>query len=41
MSNILCGNVKRNMSDEEWDIFAGDDLRKEITCADLPENNQK
>lgn len=41
MSNILCGYMETNMSDEEWDIFAGNDLTKEITCPDLPVNNQK
>jgi WD40 repeat protein/energy-coupling factor transporter ATP-binding protein EcfA2 len=38
MANILCGFVKRNMNDEEWDIFAGNDLPKELTCSDLPTN---
>lgn len=37
MSDILCGYVKRNITDEEWDTFAGNDLKKEITCSSLPE----
>jgi energy-coupling factor transporter ATP-binding protein EcfA2 len=40
MANILCGNVKRNISKDEWEIFVGDDLPYESTCADLPPNNQ-
>ena len=39
MSNILCGSVKRNINKEEWEIFVGDDLPYESTCADLPANN--
>src|SRR5690606_18603741 len=34
MSNILCGFVSRNISGDEWDIFAGNDLPYERTCAD-------
>lgn len=36
MANILCGMVKRNMSKDEWETFAGDDLTPECTCATLP-----
>ncbi|HYG17398.1 MAG TPA: High-affnity carbon uptake protein Hat/HatR, partial [Ohtaekwangia sp.] len=39
MSNILCGNVKRNINKEEWEIFVGDDLPYESTCTALPANN--
>ena len=39
MANILCGNVKRNINKDEWEIFVGDDLKYEKTCADLPDNN--
>jgi len=39
MSDILCGNVKRNITKDEWEIFAGDDLPYESTCAALPANN--
>jgi WD40 repeat protein len=39
MANILCGNVKRNINKDEWEIFVGDDLTYEKTCADLPDNN--
>lgn len=40
MSNILCEDVKRNINKDEWEIFVGDDLPYESTCADLPPNNQ-
>lgn len=39
MSNILCDKVKRNINKEEWEIFVGDDLPYESTCAALPANN--
>ncbi|AYB34539.1 High-affnity carbon uptake protein Hat/HatR [Chryseolinea soli] len=39
MANILCGSVKRNINKDEWEIFVGDDLKYEKTCADLPDNN--
>jgi energy-coupling factor transporter ATP-binding protein EcfA2 len=39
MSNILCDKVKRNINKEEWEIFVGDDLPYESTCAALPVNN--
>jgi WD40 repeat protein len=38
MSNILCGLMGRNMTDEEWEIFVADDISKEITCPSLPSN---
>lgn len=40
MSNILCGFVKRNIDNEEWETFAGNDLPYEQTCGDLPANNK-
>ncbi|WP_333820396.1 nSTAND1 domain-containing NTPase [Ohtaekwangia sp.] len=39
MSTILCDKVKRNISKDEWEIFVGDDLTYESTCAALPPNN--
>lgn len=41
MSNILCGFVSRNISGDEWDIFAGNDLPYERTCADYPANDNR
>nr|HPH47311.1 High-affnity carbon uptake protein Hat/HatR [Chryseolinea sp.] len=40
MANILCADVKRNMSKDEWETYVGDDLPYEQTCADLPVNNK-
>jgi WD40 repeat protein len=39
MSTILCEKVKRNINKDEWEIFVGDDLPYESTCAALPPNN--
>jgi WD40 repeat protein len=39
MSTILCDKVKRNIDKDEWEIFVGDDLPYESTCASLPPNN--
>ena len=39
MSTILCEKVKRNINKDEWEIFVGDDLPYESTCASLPPNN--
>jgi WD40 repeat protein len=39
MSTILCDKVKRNINKDEWEIFVGDDLPYESTCASLPPNN--
>lgn len=36
MSDILCGMMKRNMTDDEWDIHVADDIKKELTCPSLP-----
>lgn len=40
MANILCGYVSRNISQDEWDIFVGNDLTREITCPDFPPNDK-
>ncbi len=40
MSGILCTLSPRNMTKDEWDIFVGEDLEYERTCADLPPNNK-
>ncbi len=40
MATILCGDVKRNMSKDEWETYVGDDLPYEQTCADLAVNNK-
>ncbi|HEY9047640.1 MAG TPA: High-affnity carbon uptake protein Hat/HatR [Ohtaekwangia sp.] len=39
MSTVLCDKVKRNINKDEWEIFVGDDLPYESTCASLPANN--
>lgn len=39
MSGILCGFLKRNMEQDEWDTYVADDLPYELTCPDLPPNN--
>ncbi len=38
MSHILCGEISRNMTKEEWDLYVGDDLMYESTCQNYPEN---
>lgn len=38
MSNILCKEISRNMSKEEWDLYVGDDLTYASTCPNYPEN---
>ncbi len=38
MSNILCSEISRNMTKEEWDLYVGDDLTYETTCPNYPEN---
>ena len=40
MSGILCNQVERNMTKDEWDIFVGEDLTYERTCPNLPANNK-
>jgi WD40 repeat protein len=39
MADILCGDVKRNMNKDEWETYVGDDLPYELTCTDIPPNN--
>ncbi len=36
MAGELCGKLKRNLTQEEWDIFIGDDITPESTCTNLP-----
>ncbi|MBX2967032.1 MAG: High-affnity carbon uptake protein Hat/HatR [Cyclobacteriaceae bacterium] len=39
MANILCSEfIKRNMSEDEWVIYAGDDLTLEKTCPNIPDS---
>lgn len=33
MANELCGLAKRNMTQDEWELFVADDLPKEKTCS--------
>jgi WD40 repeat protein len=40
MSGILCGELKRNMTREEWATYIADDLPYLRTCNDLPPGNQ-
>jgi hypothetical protein len=40
MSGILCGLVNRNLTQDEWDLYVGEDLPYEKTCANLPANNK-
>ncbi|MGE0590341.1 MAG: High-affnity carbon uptake protein Hat/HatR [Cyclobacteriaceae bacterium] len=40
MSDYLCGMVDRNLTKDEWDIYVGEDLPYEKTCAALPANNK-
>jgi len=37
MSGLLCGYVKRNLSDDEWAIYVDEGLKKETTCANVEE----
>lgn len=39
ISGMLCGMLKRNMSQEEWGIYLGD-ITYESTCSNLPPGNQ-
>jgi WD40 repeat protein len=32
MSGKLCGMITRNMTQDEWDIFVSEDLKREKTC---------
>jgi WD40 repeat protein len=40
MSSILCGKITRNMTQEEWNTYVAPDLKKEKTCADLPDGSK-
>jgi WD40 repeat protein/energy-coupling factor transporter ATP-binding protein EcfA2 len=40
MSALLCTYLKRNMVEDEWDIYVGSDLPYELTCPELPANNK-
>ena len=40
MSGILCGELKRNMTKDEWETFIDVDLVYELTCKELPPNNK-
>ena len=37
MAGLLCGYTDRNMTDEEWSTFVGDDLDYEKTCENIPD----
>ncbi len=36
MAGELCGRLKRNLTQEEWDVYVADDLPREVTCSNLP-----
>ncbi len=36
MAGELCGKLRRNMTQEEWEIFVAEDLTRESTCSNLP-----
>ncbi|MCA4900694.1 MAG: High-affnity carbon uptake protein Hat/HatR [Bacteroidota bacterium] len=38
MASELCGYAKRNMSQDEWDLFVAEDLPREVTCNNYPLN---
>jgi WD40 repeat protein/energy-coupling factor transporter ATP-binding protein EcfA2 len=38
MASELCGLIKRNLTQEEWDNQVGNDLDYELTCVNLPSN---
>jgi WD40 repeat protein len=40
MSDKLCSYTKRNMTQEEWNLYVGDDLPYLLTCPTLPPNNK-
>jgi WD40 repeat protein/energy-coupling factor transporter ATP-binding protein EcfA2 len=35
MGNTLCDKLTRNLTQEEWDIFVGEDIEKVITCSNI------
>lgn len=39
MSSILCGKITRNMTADEWNTYVADDLKREKTCIDLPDDS--
>lgn len=39
MADLLCGYTTRNMNNEEWSYYVGEDLPYEKTCPNLPANN--
>lgn len=40
MSGLLCGYLHRNLDKEEWDSYVAEDLPYELTCPELPANNE-
>ena len=40
MSGLLCGYLRRNISEDEWDIHVGSDLPYEVTCPNLPAHDR-
>ncbi len=36
MAELLCTTVKRNLTQEEWEIYVAEDLPRESTCPSLP-----
>ncbi|NJN41703.1 MAG: hypothetical protein HC811_05165 [Flammeovirgaceae bacterium] len=40
MAGILCGELSRNMTQEEWKIHVAEDIDYEATCKNLPVNKQ-
>ena len=40
MSGLLCTKLKRNLTQEEWDIHVDKDLAFEKTCGDIAENKK-
>ena len=40
MSGLLCQFLERNLEKEEWNSYVADDLPYELTCPELPANNE-
>ncbi len=36
MAELLCTKIKRNLTQEEWEIYVAEDLPRESTCPSLP-----
>lgn len=36
MAELLCTTIKRNLTQEEWEIYVAEDLPRESTCPSLP-----